>query len=81
MYDSLHCGISECRPLTSHDSPSKSAQYLRSSREFGVKIWLSGFQVKRACDHGEIHRQGERTAISKIGAAGSGFFGTNTKEE
>ena len=31
MYDQLQCGNFECRALISHDSLSKSAQYLRSS--------------------------------------------------
>ena len=39
MYDSLPCGISECRALISHDSLSESAQYLRSSGDL-VEIMM-----------------------------------------
>ena len=39
MYDSLSCGISECRALISHDSLSESARYLRSSGDL-VEIMM-----------------------------------------
>ena len=62
-YDSLHCGIFECRALISQDSISKSAQYLRSST----------MEKSVAKENDQLSQ--------KKGAAKSGFFGTDTKEE
>ena len=48
MYDSLHCGIFAYRALISHDSLSKSAQYLRSSGEL---VWRFGSSVSWSDTH------------------------------
>ena len=66
--------------LFSHDSLSKSAQYSRSSGEL---VWRIGSTDSWSItpDHGQIGREEKLPFISKAGAARSGFFGTDTREE
>ena len=78
MYDSLHSEISECSAFISHDSLGKSAQ--RSSSKL-VRRFGSADSWPNAPQQGEIRREGARSIESKIGAARSGFFGADTKEE
>ena len=48
MYHTLQCGFIEHRTLVSHNSLSKSAQYLRSSFQAGVKSSLNGLRTKKS---------------------------------
>ena len=68
MYDPLQCGIFECRALLSHNSLSKSAQYLRSSGELMWRI-DSADTWSNAREHGHVRCEGKRSVISKVGTA------------
>ena len=73
IYDSLFCGIFECKAITSHNPLGKSAQYARSSIEFVWRLRWKGFWSDIfAC--GQIYFKRERSAIVKVEPARSGFF-------
>ena len=80
IYDSLHCGIFEYRALISHESPSKSLPYLRSSSELMWRIDSADFW-SNAFEHEEICYEGEQSVISKTGTARSALLCTDLNEE
>ena len=80
MHDPLRCGIFECRTLVSHNSLSKSAQYLRSSYEL---VWRidSADTWSNALEHGETVAKVSDELSQQIGTARSGLLSTSTQEE
>ena len=62
IYDSLFCGIFECKAITSHNPLGKSAQYVRSSIEFVWRLrWKDFWSNIFAC--GQIYFKRERSAF------------------
>ena len=80
MYDSLQYGFFERRAFISHNQLCKSVQRRQSNR--GLVWWTDSANTwSNIFKHGEFRCESEWAVMSKIGAWGSEYVGTNTWDE
>ena len=76
MYDSLHCGIFECRALVQSANQLSINGAVASWREYFAQLVLGQTHVIM-----EKYVARRTTSLSQKLEPRSGFFGTDTKEE